>query len=257
MPSCLLVLIFIYRFSSFSLPFLCTDGTLQLASHSTSSLTSPPLNTLHILLLFFCYNIRYFWTLQYMEAMLWQRPCAAGEQVLAASRHPKAIKVTVFPYTSVKRSWYRSRRLSDERGCQFYQRIYYGVYSVQYESAVCFMDVDFTHIESWLWVMSQEMDWFNKYIVWSLLCCIVDSVIPERCNEGDKKKNKSKEIKPSFPCIPPNYRFLNICLNKWMDMHIFLHSMLKYISFYWFCKPFCPQMSSWHHINQLFKDPLQ
>lgn len=49
MPSCLLVLIFIYRFSSFSLPFLCTDGTSQLASHSASCLTSLKVNALHSL----------------------------------------------------------------------------------------------------------------------------------------------------------------------------------------------------------------
>lgn len=79
MPSCLLLLIFIYRFSSFSLPFLCTDGTLQLASHSTSSLTSLQVNAFHILLPFFCYNIRYFWTLQYWESRLWKRACTAGE----------------------------------------------------------------------------------------------------------------------------------------------------------------------------------
>lgn len=59
MPSCLLVLIFIYRFSSFSLPFLCTDGTLQLASHSTSCLTSLQINAFHILSAFFWYNNHY------------------------------------------------------------------------------------------------------------------------------------------------------------------------------------------------------
>lgn len=75
MPSCLLVLIFIYRFSSFSLPFLCTDGTLQLASHSASSLTSPQVNAFHILLPFFWYKTSYFWTLQYREARLRQNTC--------------------------------------------------------------------------------------------------------------------------------------------------------------------------------------
>lgn len=47
MPSCLLVLIFIYRFSSFSLPFLCTDGTfaaclsLYLLPHFTANKCLP------------------------------------------------------------------------------------------------------------------------------------------------------------------------------------------------------------------------
>lgn len=54
MLSCLLVLIFIYRFSSFSLPFFCTDGTLQFASHSASYFTSPPLNTFRTLSPCFC-----------------------------------------------------------------------------------------------------------------------------------------------------------------------------------------------------------
>lgn len=114
MPSCLLVLIFIYRFSSFSLPFLCTDGTLQLAFHSASSLTSPQVNAFHILLPFFWYNTRYFWTLQYREARLRQRARTAGEEV--ALRYSKAIKVTLLPYMSEKRSWYGSRKLSAKTG---------------------------------------------------------------------------------------------------------------------------------------------
>lgn len=64
MPSCLLVLIFIYRFSSFSLPFLCTDGTLQLASHSASCLTFSKVNAFYSLLPFFWYKTIFSWSLQ-------------------------------------------------------------------------------------------------------------------------------------------------------------------------------------------------
>lgn len=117
MPSCLLVLIFIYRFSSFSLPFLSTDGTLQLASHSASSLTSPRVNAFHVLLPFFCYNIRYFWAFQYREGRLPQRACTTGEQVLVVLCYSKATKVTHFPYTLMKRSWYGSRKLSEKKRC--------------------------------------------------------------------------------------------------------------------------------------------
>lgn len=113
MPSCLLVLIFIYRFSSFSLPFLCTDGTLQLAPRSASYFTSPPLNAFHILLPRFCCKIRYFRTLAYREARLRQRARVAGEHVLVALLYSKAIKVTLFPHTPVKGSWYGSKMLSE------------------------------------------------------------------------------------------------------------------------------------------------
>lgn len=117
MPSCLLILIFIYRFSSFSLPFLSTDGTLQLASHSASSLTSPRVNAFHVLLPFFCYNIRYFWAFQYREGRLPQRAFTTGEQVLVVLCYSKATKVTHFPYTLMKRSWYGSRKLSEKKRC--------------------------------------------------------------------------------------------------------------------------------------------
>lgn len=81
MPSCLLVLIFIYRFSSFSLPFLYTDGTLQLASHSTSCLTSPKVNAFHSLLPFFWYNTIYTRTMQKPK-----RPGCNNEHTLQVKR---------------------------------------------------------------------------------------------------------------------------------------------------------------------------
>lgn len=91
MPSCLLVLIFIYRFSSFSLPFLCTDGTSQLASHSASCLTSLKVNALHSLLPLLWYaTVNSPGPCETQVAWTWQRLHAAGKEVSKASCYSKA-----------------------------------------------------------------------------------------------------------------------------------------------------------------------
>lgn len=90
--SCLLILIFIYRFSSFSLPFLCTDGTLQLASHFTSCLTSLQINAFHILSAFFWYNDHNTRRLcKTRKAWLWQRTHTENEEVLTAFYYSRTI----------------------------------------------------------------------------------------------------------------------------------------------------------------------
>lgn len=112
--SCLLILIFIYRFSSFSLPFLCTDGTLQLASHSTSCLTSLQINAFHILSAFFWYNDHNTRRLcKTREAWLWQRTHTENEEVLTAFYYSRTTKVSFHAYTLEKRGWYGSRKTSE------------------------------------------------------------------------------------------------------------------------------------------------
>lgn len=102
MPSCLLVLIFIYRFSSFSLPFLCTDGTLELASHSASYLTS--------------YTSKYLpYSLVILSSdIISDIPGGCDKERALAANHPQAIKVILLP-ASQKGSWYGSRELSAKR----------------------------------------------------------------------------------------------------------------------------------------------
>lgn len=128
MPSCLLVLIFIYRFSSFSLPFLCTDGTLQLASHSASSLSSPQIKAFHILLLFFWYNIRYFWALPYQEAKLRQRACTGSLMLFKSHKgHPPSLYFEERELVWIQKAF-------SAKNC-------HRIHSVQYHNPVCFMDV--------------------------------------------------------------------------------------------------------------------
>lgn len=126
-------------------------------------LTTSQVNAVHILSPFFCYNIRYFWTLQGWEARLRQRACTAGEEISIALRYSTVIKVTLLPYSMPgNSSWYGSRKLSVKRGCtSWYQKTYHRVQSLLY-NWICFMDVDVTHIKCWL---SREVRWLNSYMV--------------------------------------------------------------------------------------------
>lgn len=111
MPSCLLVLIFIYRFSSFSLPFLCTDGTSQLASHSASCLTSLKVNALHSLSPLLWHGaINSPGPSVNWVAWSWQRVHAAGKEISEAWCYSRAIEVRLLLYAPEWGSCYGYRK---------------------------------------------------------------------------------------------------------------------------------------------------
>lgn len=123
MPSCLLVLIFIYRFSSFSLPFLCTDGTSQLASHSASCLTSPKVNALHSLLPLLRYAaINTPGPCETQVAWTWQRVNAAGKEVSNALCHSKAHRGQIPSLRAWVRELLWRQKCSSKIGRQSFRR---------------------------------------------------------------------------------------------------------------------------------------
>lgn len=191
MPSCLLVLIFIYRFSSFSLPFLCTDGTLQLASHSASFLTSPQVNAFHVLLPFFCYNIRHFKTFQYQEGQAVTKSKHRGWTGLGSVTLFKSHKGHLLSLYIIEKELVWIQKAFREK------RMPAAIKRFIIEYIHCCMR---TQSASWMlmWLISSVgcelcvRRWLNKYIVKSHCVCIRDSVITVRCHEGQDKPNQSR-----------------------------------------------------------------